>query len=134
MLYRSERWQEAERALDQLTEAGCLEWPVYGMYHAVIAARTGNADRARAVLDSFSWEEGYGHYRHVAKGDEDFWRARVAAILGDPATAVAHLRAANTYGVPYEAVFHGDARVDIDEIWDYGPLQRLVAGRQCEEG
>ena len=132
MLYRSGRWQESDRALDQATEADCLDWPVYGVQHAVIAARTGDPDRATAILDSFPWEEGYGHYFHIAVGDEDFWRARMAAILGDPAAAVAHLRAANTYGVPYEAVFHGDARVDFEEIWEYAPLQRLVAGRQCE--
>jgi hypothetical protein len=132
MLYRSGRWQEAEQALDQVTEAGCLDWPVYGVAHAVLAARTGDPARARAIVDSFPWEEGYGHYKHVAKGDEDFWRARMEAILGNPAAAVAHLRAANTYGVPYEEVFRGDARVDFEEMWDYAPLQRLLAGRQCE--
>jgi len=132
MLYRSGRWQEADRALDQATEADCLDWPEYGVYHAVIAARTGDAARAMAIIDSFPWEQSNDHYFHVAVSDEDFWRARVEAILGDPATAVAHLRAANSYGVPYEAVFHGDARVDFDEIWDYGPLQRLVVGRECE--
>ena len=55
------------------------------------------------------------------------------AILGNPAAAVAHLRAANSYGVPYEAVFEGDARVDFEEMWDYAPLQRLLASRECGE-
>ena len=42
-----------------------------------------------------------------------------------------HLRAANRKGVPYDEI-QGMARIDFESIWDYAPLQRLLAGHSCE--
>ena len=112
-----------------LFEAGWPPYPEYGFGpRAVAAARRGQADRARAILDSIPPPE---HGRSYADWDPDFFAARVEAILGDPAAAVQHLRAANRRGVPYEEV-HSMARIDFESIWDYPPFQRLIATHNCE--
>jgi len=130
LLYHLERWAEAERALDDLTSSGCLPYDVYGMYRAPLAAHRGDLDRARAITDSFPWTS---HMGTVQLGSQAFWKARVEAIAGEPARAVAYLRAANRKGVPYTGVFQNTAPVDFAPLWDYGPLQQMVADRECGE-
>ncbi|MGB5304343.1 MAG: BTAD domain-containing putative transcriptional regulator [Gemmatimonadota bacterium] len=129
LAYRAGLWSEAESWLDRMTQAG---WPPYAEYgfgpRAVLAARRGDVDRARAILDSMPPVE---HTASFADYDQDFFLARVAAIAGEPASAVAHLRAANRKGIPYDEI-HGEARIDFESIWDYPPLQRLLAGHSCE--
>jgi hypothetical protein len=128
LLYHSERWLEAERALDDVTAGGCLPFPEYGVYRAPLAAHLGDVDRARAIADSFPWTN---HLGTVQLASQAFWKARVEAIAGEPAQAVAYLRAANRKGVPYAALFENTARVDFAGMWDYGPLQQMVADREC---
>jgi hypothetical protein len=129
LAYRAENWDEAAETLDRLVEAG---WPPYPEYlfgpRAVLAARLGDSARARAILDSMPPKD---HRSSYADYDQHFFRARVEAILGEPAEAVAYLRSANRRGVPYEDI-HGIARVDFATMWDYPPLQRLLAEHTCE--
>jgi len=128
LLYQSERWQEAEVALDDLTASGCLVFPAYSMYRAPLAAHLGNVDLARAITDSFPWTS---HMGSIQLGSQAFWKARVEAIAGEPARAVVYLRAANREGVPYGALFENTARIDFGAMWDYGPLQQLLQSRSC---
>ena len=128
LLYHSERWQEAEVALDDLTASGCVEFPAYGMYRAPLTAHLGDIDRARAITDSFPW---ISHMGTIQLASQAFWKARIEAIAGEPARAVVYLRAANREGVPYGALFENTARVDFAAMWDYGPLQRLLQDRTC---
>ena len=129
LAYRGGNWPEAKTWLDRLMQAGWPEYPEYGFGpRAVIAARLGDVDRARAILDSMPPHE---HGASFADFDQEFFRARVAAIAGEPATAVAHLRNANRRGIPYEEI-KGEARIDFESMWDYRPLQRLLAEHSCE--
>jgi len=129
LAYRGGDWAEAKAHLDRLMQAGWPEYPAYGFGpRAVIAARLGDVDRARAILDSMPPHE---HGASFADFDQEFFRARVAAIAGEPATAVAHLRNANRRGIPYEEI-KGEARIDFETMWDYRPLQRLLAEHSCE--
>ena len=128
LLYHSEQWAEAERALDDVTAGGCLPFPAYGVYRAPLAAHLGDVDRARAITDSFPWTS---HLGAVQLGSQAFWKARVEAIAGEPARAVTYLRAANRKGVPYAALFENTARVDFAGMWDYGPLRQMIADREC---
>ena len=128
LLYHAGRWQEAERALDDVTADGCLPFPEYGMYRATLAAHLGDVDRARAITDSFPWTN---HLGSVQLGSQAFWKARVEAIAGEPARAVVDLRVANRKGVPYGALFENTARVDFAGMWDYDPLQQMVRDRDC---
>ncbi len=129
LAYRGGNWAEAETWLARLTQSG---WPQYAEYgfgpRAVLAARRGDVDRARAILDSMPPHE---HGASFADYDQDFFRARVEAIAGEPASAVAFLRAANRKGIPYEEI-HGEARIDFESMWDYRPLQRLLSAHSCE--
>ncbi|MCK5448181.1 MAG: hypothetical protein KAJ43_08550, partial [Gemmatimonadetes bacterium] len=129
LAYRAGLWSEAESWLDRMVQAG---WPQYVEYgfgpRAVLAARRGDVDRARAILDSMPPVE---HMASFADYDQEFFRARVEAIAGEPASAVAFLRAANRKGIPYEEI-HGEARIDFESMWDYRPLQRLLSGHSCE--
>ena len=130
LAYRAGEWNEADRQLQLLMETG---WPEYAEYgygpRAVTAARLGQADRARAIMDSLPPPE---HGRSYADWDPDFFRARVEAILGEPSVAVQHLRAANRRGVPYSEVL-GIARTDFESMWGYPPFQRLIATHSCEK-
>ena len=127
--YRSGDWHGAREEALGLVESG---WPGGKGYQfgplAVIAARSGEAERARALLRLIPPVE---HGRAYADYDPDFFRARVEAILGNPAEAVQYLRAANRKGIPYEEV-QGMARIDFELMWDYPPLQRLLAGHTCQ--
>ena len=129
LAYREGRWEEADRQLRLLAEAGWPEQPAYGYGpRAVTAARLGQAARARAIMDSLPAPD---HGRSYADWDPDFYRARVEAILGEPSTAVQYLRAANRRGVSYEEV-HGIARTDFESMWEYPPFQRLISAHSCE--
>ena len=128
LLYHRERWGEAERALNDVIDSGCLPWDAYAMYRAPLAAHLGDIGRARAITDSFSWTS---HMGTVQLGSQAFWKARVAAIAGEPAQAIVHLRAANRKGVPYWAVYENTAPVDFATMWEYEPLEQLLAEREC---
>jgi hypothetical protein len=131
LLSHQERWAEAERALEDLTTAGCRQYDVYGVYRAPLAAHVGDFDRARAITDSFPWTS---HMGEIQLASRDFWKARVAAIAGERAQAIVHLRAANRKGVPYWAVYQNTAPVDFAPMWDYEPLRELLAERACAVG
>ncbi len=127
--YRSGDWQGAREQALRLAASG---WPGGDGYQygplALVAARGGEPEHARELLDRIPPVE---HGRAQADYDPDFYRARVEAILGNSAMAVQHLRIANRRGVPYEEV-QGLARLDFESMWDYPPLQRLLADHSCE--
>jgi len=129
LAYRGGEWAEAETRLALLMEAG---WPPYPEYafgpRAILAARRGDVDQARAILDGMPPHE---HGASFADFDQDFFRARVEAIAGNKASAVAHLREANRMGVAYEDIL-GEARIDFESMWDYPPFERLLAAHSCE--
>jgi hypothetical protein len=128
LLYHSKRWHEAAQSLDSLMANECW-YPVYGMYRAPLAAHLGDIERARAITDSFPWGS---HMGEIQLASEGFWKARVEAIAGEPARAVAYLRAAFRRGVPYAALHENTARIDFERMWDYDPLQQLLRNRTCE--
>jgi DNA-binding SARP family transcriptional activator len=128
LLYHSQRWHEAASVVDSLLTNECW-YPVYGMYRAPLAAHLGDIERARAITDSFPWQS---HMGEIQLASEGFWKARVEAIAGDPAQAVAYLRMAFRRGVPYSALHENTARIDFERIWHYGPLQQLLVNRSCE--
>jgi DNA-binding SARP family transcriptional activator/TolB-like protein len=129
LAYRGADWERADSLAAALFEEGWPVSPEYGFGpRAVLAARAGQIGRANALVDSIP---SLAHGRSYSDYEPDFFRARIASIQGDPARAVEYLRSANRKGIPYEDV-HGIARVDFRAMWDYEPLQRLLAGHSCE--
>ena len=88
----------------------------------LLYARTGRADAAKAIDDS------------LAKRAEPYlfglpaaYRARLAAIRGDSAAAVAALEQAFGEALPYQLWLHRD--VDLMPLRGYAPFERLVRGK-----
>ncbi len=131
LLYHGAEWVAADAALADLVTASCLDTAEAIVGAALFAAHRGDTARAMEAIAAFDWEAANDHYRHIAVGDPHFWRARLHAILGDPAAAVGDLRVANRRGVPFRAILEGAASVDFDRIRGYPPLEELLAPRAC---
>ena len=67
--------------------------------------------------------------RPFLNGVTTFWRGRIAAVLGDPETAVAYLRRSETEG----RRFGGDEEimVDLQELRDYQPFLDWLAPKDA---
>ena len=109
----------AERP-DDLTE-----WPdvspmleVHGQL-GTLAARQGNwaeAERISAMLEALQ--------RPYLFGEHTYWRARIAALLGEPDRAVALLRAAYAQGFKWWLSLHSEP--DLESLRDYPPFRELL--------
>jgi len=118
-LYLAERWQEAGEVFDSLA----AEFPEdigYTMgYPGVVAARLGDRetalryDSALAALDT-----------PFLNGTNTYWRARVAAVLGDRDRAVELLRAA--YAEGYKHDIHVHRNMDFESLYDYASFLELL--------
>jgi hypothetical protein len=64
-----------------------------------------------------SWSAPYVHGRHL------FWRAAIAARLGEPQRAVMLLREALARGVPYTLLHENE---DLRPLQDYAPFRSLM--------
>jgi tetratricopeptide (TPR) repeat protein/predicted Ser/Thr protein kinase len=116
--YRVGRWDEAERVLHEVAE----RWPdgihAPGMLGA-IAARRG--DRAEAERIS-AWLRALD--RPYLLGENTYWCARIAALLGDRDQAVALLRAAFAEGKRGWLDVHYEP--DLDSLRDHPRFQELI--------
>ena len=93
----------------------------YQGYFATISARTGDNAEARridAILKNMN--------RPYIFGRHTYWRARIAALLGQKDDAVILLRDAFGQGVGYQRV-HAD--IDFESLWDYPPFKELVKSK-----
>lgn len=129
--YSSERWDEAQEQFLALAQ----EFPSdvnYQGYLGVLAAR--RADRQHAVRIS-GWLENLE--RRFLFGINTLWRARIAALLGEPQQAVTLLRAALEQGLPVfgsmpflwmsRTDLHWAHRdIDFESLRDYPPFQELM--------
>ena len=117
-LYLAERWDEAEQVFTVLAAEQARNPEALG-HLALCAARRGDAARARALsagLQQFADPELPG--RHT------FWRARVAAVLGEQQQAVDLLREALAEGEVFGLrLYH---LPDFDAVRGYAPFQELL--------
>jgi DNA-binding SARP family transcriptional activator/tetratricopeptide (TPR) repeat protein/TolB-like protein len=118
-LYYGGRWREAEDYLETLSanDPGNVE---YVGLRAVLAARLGELDqearldRELALLDTW-----------LLSGANLWWRARIAALLGEKRRAVELLHQAYRNGWPYNIWNH--VELDFDTLADYRPFQEFMA-------
>jgi len=112
------RWDEASEPLEELEKRG---WdPVYvAGALGVIAARTGNHEEARQISDGLP-DPGLPQ----SASDRSYWRAAIAANLGEKDRAVDLLSEAFSQGMWYSIYLH--ANVDLEPLWDYPPFQELI--------
>ncbi len=122
LLYTLGRWQESERILFPLRARVEDELGLTGRL-ATLAARLGRRDEAeRASAELAARPAKYLH------GRQTFWRAHIAAALGDRDRAVTLLRQAYGEGYPVSDDFDQPPELDRDFIeWlDYRPLRALL--------
>ncbi len=121
-LYQSERWDEAEALFRELS----AEFPTsvtYRGYLGVIAARHGDVEAANEIDEQLAAVD-----RPYLLGLNTYWRARIAAVLGDRESAVRLLREAIAAGSPYfrGSQFWLHSVIDFESLSDYPPYQELV--------
>jgi len=117
-LSQSERWDEAYEAYrnlvgqnpgtpDLLGELGCL------------AARRGRRDEALRISGDLHQLSGSYLY-----GAHTYWRACIAALLGDKPGAVELLRQSFAEGVQHTVEQHRE--MDLEPLWGYPPFKELL--------
>ena len=103
-------------------------WNLEALGHlGVVAARLGEQDDAQRISQRLAvWEYPYLHGRHT------YWRASIAAALGDRDDAVRLLRQAFAEGLWFVGTFedmrHGD--MNLDPLRGYPPFVRLMAPKE----
>jgi len=119
-LYLAERWDDAQAAYSALL----ADRPDSVYYRAAVglaAARRGDAIRARAISNELA------NLPSTQWGFPAAWRARIAALLGEPAEAVAFLRDAIASGMPITVILHSDP--DLAPLLQYEPYLALIRPR-----
>ncbi len=115
----SERWNEARALYEGLAR----EFPERIYYQGVLgtlAARRGDRDEALRVSESLAGRAGPYEF-----GNESYWQANIAALLGEQERATNLLRDAFAQGFPY-GYFNPHADMDFESLRDYPPYQELV--------
>ena len=112
--------EQALSLLQELAEESPGSLDVNGRLGLALA-RAGRAGDAREVDARLAkWDDPY------VRGSHLFWRAAIAAELGEKDRAVTLLRDAIAEGVPYSAL-HEDE--DLRALWDFPPFQELIEPR-----
>ena len=118
----SERWDEARAVNAEFLAAYPESVDAIG-YRGLLAARSGD----RALADSASASLAQVRKR-ASLGGATFWRAAIAARLGDKDRAVALLREAFAQGVPIFVECHADWR--LDPLRRYPPFEELLKPKE----
>jgi len=128
--YLAEHWQEATLRFRALAEESPGDTDVEG-HLGVLAARRGDTEEAERVSEWLrDLDAPYLFGRHT------YWRARIAAQLGELGDAVRLLRAALAEGLRFSGE-HGNiyvnapylalhAEMDLEPLRDYEPFQELM--------
>ncbi len=119
-LYRAGRWDEARRLVEELAERSPEDTRYLALQGRLAALR---GDRAEAMRIS----DALRSFPHPARERDHLReRARIAALLGESARAVALLRRAIEQGVDwgYGEWLHRDG--DFESLADYPPFQEMI--------
>jgi tetratricopeptide (TPR) repeat protein len=112
------RWEEAAEPLLERKERGSYTIGVAGSL-GVIAARNGNLEEARQIFNNLPDSD-----RPGSAADRAYWRAAIAAYLGEEERAVGLLRESFSLGKDHTYQDHID--VDIEPLWDHPEFQELI--------
>lgn len=116
--YRVGRWDDAERILLGVAARRPNDVHVVGLLGAV-AARRGDRAEAERISTALAELE-----RPYLLGENTYWRARIAALLGEREQAVALLRAAFAEGKMHWLQVHYEP--DLESLRDYPPFRELL--------
>jgi serine/threonine protein kinase/tetratricopeptide (TPR) repeat protein len=116
-LYVLGKWDEA-KALFEGLHSDVPDNIIYLGYIGAIAAQEGNKEEALKI--SKQLEENKKPYSH---GTPSYWRARIAALLGDKEGAVNLLRQATKQGYYFPSIHPTE---DFESLADYPPYVQLL--------
>jgi tetratricopeptide (TPR) repeat protein len=117
-LYDARRWEEAKSIFEELAKKS-PDNIEYQKYVGCIAARQGDREKALKVSE---WLKNLK--QPYLNGEHTYYRACIAAILGEKDQAVTLLKDSFLQGYPYVLYLHGD--FDFESLWDYPPFQELL--------
>jgi tetratricopeptide (TPR) repeat protein len=116
-LYVLERWDEAEAVFTAL-HSERPESVNYLGYLGAAAARKGEKENALQISKELEEDK-----RPYLFGNPAYWRARIAALLGDKEAAVNLLRQATKEGYTYYGIHPTE---DFESLADYAPYIQLM--------
>ena len=114
VLYFGGQWEEARRIFESLA-AGHPENIDYQGYQGALAARRGDREEAMKISGELAKID-----RPFLLGNHTYWRACIAALLGEKERAVTFLKEAFSQGRPYGVDLHRD--IDLESLWDFPPF------------
>ncbi len=117
-LYDARRWEEAKSIFEELAKK-LPDNIEYQRYVGCIAARQGNREKALKVSEWLkNLKQPYLFGKHT------YYRACIAAILGEKDQAVTLLKDSFLQGYAYGLYLHTD--FDFESLWDYPPFTELL--------
>jgi len=117
-LYLAEQWGEAGTIFEELAK----EYPDeirYKGYLGALAARRGDREQALMISTEVASID-----RPYLFGENTYWRASIAALLGESEQAVELLREAFAQGRAYVVGLHRD--INLESLRDFAPFQELL--------
>ena len=121
-LYYARRWDEAQSIFEGIAEVEPNNiW--CQRYIGCIAARQGDREKA---LKASEWLKNLK--QPYLRGQHTYYRACIAAILGDKDQAVTLLKEIFLQGFGYSTDFHSD--FDFESLWDYPPFIELLKPKE----
>jgi class 3 adenylate cyclase/tetratricopeptide (TPR) repeat protein len=117
-LYVAENWQEAQTLFEQLA----AEYPEnidYLGYLGTLAARRGDREEAVKISEKLRCID-----RPYLFGQHTYWRARIAAILGEHEQVVKLLGESFAQGKRFSVTIH--STIDFESLKDYPPYKELL--------
>lgn len=118
LLYRGERWDELARLVQPLAQRDSTQ-PGWQGYLGVLSARRGDGPAAGRAAEALS--RGRFPYSY---GAPEFWRARIAALLGEKPQAVALLRESIAHGLVFDDRLHLES--DFSGLAEFEPYRELI--------
>ena len=120
--YTAEMWQDAQKLYEQLAE----EFPDnidYLGYLGALAARRGDREDAMNISEKLKQID-----RPYLFGQNTYWRACIAALLGNQELAVELLKESFAKGKTYGIYLHRN--IDFETLKDYLPFQELLKPKE----
>ncbi len=117
-LYNARQWKEAQSVFSDLANEFSDEWSYRG-WLGLVAARLGDRLVALEISD---WLKDLK--TPYPNGDNTYYRACIASILGDKDQAIALLKESFLQGKAHDMSLHRD--FDFESLWDYPPFLELL--------
>jgi tetratricopeptide (TPR) repeat protein len=117
-LYVAEQWKEAAALIEKLRSEKPDDIDYLG-YGGALAARRGDKEDALKISEELKKID-----RPFIFGEQTYWRARIAALLGMKEEAVELLRQSFSQGKYYDVFIIQEA--DLDPLRDFAPFKELM--------